>query len=162
MTRNGKETNAADGRVARVVWPLVIGLTVLAIWSFSLMSADRSQAQSDFVRQLLESALGPGALTDFLATHFPIRKVAHFTEYFVLGVEWACYDRVRKCTWVWGYGLPVAVTDELLQFTAAGRSPAVADVILDTAGYLCGFWLTVGLLRLADRGRHRKERRAGA
>lgn len=133
------------GPAARWVWPVVIALTTVVIWGFSLMPGAQSQAQSEFVRRIVEALLGDGPLAEFLMAHFPIRKVAHFTEYFVLGVEWACYRRVRRWPVCWGYGLPVAVADELLQFTAAGRAPMVTDVLLDTAGYLCGYWLTVGI-----------------
>lgn len=149
MAGNRIKRLGATGRVAHWVWPAVIGCTTLLIWSFSLAGGEQSQSQSDTVRRLLEALLGEGAVSAFLLTH--VRKVAHFTEYFVLGCEWACYRRVRPLPLVWLYGLPVAAADELLQFLSPGRGPAVWDVLLDTAGYLCGYWLTVGIQQLFAR-----------
>ena len=66
------------------------------------------------------------------------RKAAHFTEFFVLGTLWGgcarAYDRRRL--WLWG--LLTGVTDECLQFFSPGRAPMVTDVLIDTAGFLCG------------------------
>ena len=128
-------------KVSRVVWPTVIGVTTLVIWGFSLTPAETSAQQSGFVRQLLLALLGEGALADFFLTYVPVRKLVHFTEYFVLGGEWALYQRADRRRWLGLCGLPVAVVDECLQFFSPGRGPAVADVLLDTVGYACGFAL---------------------
>lgn len=137
-----------------VLWMVLIGITVLLIWGQSLLPADQSSAESNAVKALLGHLLGEGAFADFVLIH--VRKLAHFTEYFVLGAEWAAYHRLRPCLWVWGYGLPVAAVDELLQFTAAGRAPGVGDVFLDWAGYVCSWGLITGCMWLVRKKKRRK------
>lgn len=145
--RNAKKTQA-------IFWLVWIEITVVLIWGQSLLSADQSSAESDAVKVLLERLLGEGAVAAFVLTY--VRKIAHFTEYFILGAEWAAYHRLRPCLWVWGYGLPFAVVDELLQLTAAGRSPGIGDVFLDFTGYVCGWGLITGCLWLARKKKRRK------
>ena len=140
----------------RIALPILIGATTLFIWSQSLLPAEQSQEQSGFVRNLLDALLGDGPIAVFLLAN--IRKVAHFAEFFLLGAEWSGYHRVRRCPVAWLYGLPVAVADELLQFVSPGRAPAVGDVALDMAGYLCGFAVTIGIARLGNRICHHKKK----
>ena len=52
-----------------------------------------------------------------------------------------------------------ATVDELLQFASPGRAPAFTDVLLDTAGGVCG-WLTFVLLLqlIAWVARHKRKK----
>ena len=132
------------GQAARFIWLGLIIVTTLVIWGFSLTPAEQSSEQSGFVKKILMWLLGEGALAEFFFTYIPVRKLAHFTEYFVLGAEWSGYSHVSGRRWIWLCGLPVAVMDELLQFLSPGRAPGVTDVLIDTAGFLCGLcvlWL---------------------
>ena len=146
-------------RAGRIVLPAVILVTTLAIWVQSLLPAVQSQVQSDAVKGLLSQFLGQGPLALFLLTH--IRKVAHFTEFALLGAEWSLYARSRRRRqrrWLWTavMGLPTAMMDELLQFGSEGRSPQIGDVLLDSGGYACGFLLVLGAVWLWGRFRRRK------
>lgn len=143
-----QQKHRKTGSAARWIWPIVLGLTTLMIWGFSLTPAEQSSEQSGFVRQILMWLLGNGEAAEFFFAHISVRKLAHFTEYFLLGAEWAVYSRVRGQKRLWLWGLPVAPVDELLQFLSPGRAPAVTDVLLDTAGFLCGLWLMHLVLRL--------------
>ena len=69
----------------------------------------------------------------------PIRKTAHFSSYFILGLlvlftlrEYGVKDKV------WYYAILIcflyAVSDEIHQLFVAGRSGEVLDVLLDTLG----------------------------
>lgn len=69
---------------------------------------------------------------------FLLRKAAHFAEFAVLGMLWSGHARLRERRLWWLWGLPTAVVDECLQFLSPGRAPMVGDVVVDTAGYLCG------------------------
>ncbi|GKQ42996.1 membrane protein [Companilactobacillus sp. RD055328] len=85
---------------------------------------------------------------------FIIRKIAHFGSYFILGASlWiASYRYVNKknllfmFTWLTTTGL--AAFDEFHQWFAAGRSPLVSDVMLDSCGALVGILLTMLLFKL--------------
>lgn len=107
-----------------------------------------------------------------LAEYFenPIRKLAHFVEYAVMGVLlfgiW--YPWVgNSCEWKKGFhlvlkiGIPwvfvSAALDEIHQLFVPGRYGCFADVLLDTAGgcfgMLCSIWMAKYFV-------HKKEKRS--
>lgn len=133
------------------VWWTVITLTVLLIWGQSLLGRELSRLQSESVQGFLGSLLGEWVYGTFLYRN--IRKVAHFAEYALLGMEWMGYRLTargarRPARWLLCmFGPAVAVCDELLQFISA-RAPRVTDVLLDCGGYVCGAAAVFGLVWL--------------
>lgn len=114
----------------------------LLIFSFSLAPGSRSAAESGRVREILNGFLSALGSPVVLGGHF-VRKLAHFAEYFVLGVT--------ATATLWGFlgekglfliPLPpflVALTDEqIIQRRVPGRGPSFLDVALDTAGGVTG------------------------
>ena len=145
-----QQATQRKNRIWHIVLPVMLALTTLLIWSFSLTPAKASSEQSGFVRELLLWLLGNGAFAEAFLTLIPVRKLAHFTEYFVLGAEWKLYSRIAEKKRIWLCGLLTAVIDECLQFFSPGRAPAVKDVLIDTAGFLCGcllIWAVFTLCR---------------
>lgn len=73
---------------------------------------------------------------------YPVRKMAHFAEYTVLGIlilgagMESISLKAAVCAWI--FGTLYAVTDEVHQLFVSGRSGQVSDVILDSAGVLTG------------------------
>ncbi len=124
-----------------VVWWSILALTVAFIWGQSLLGRDLSRLQSSSVQGLLGQLFGEEIYTTFLYRN--IRKVAHFAEYALLGMEWMGYRLTvrgerRPQRWLLALAGPLTATaDELLQFISA-RAPRVTDVLLDCAGYACG------------------------
>jgi VanZ family protein len=131
-----------------VIWWCVLTLTTLLIWGQSLLTRDLSAAQSGALQGLLGRLFGEGIYSTFLYQN--IRKVAHFTEYAVLGAEWAGFrlsvSPARRPTWqlMLVAGPLTATCDELLQFVSA-RAPRVTDVLLDCSGYFVGFAVIFGI-----------------
>ncbi len=138
-------------RIKTAVWWVVIGLTVLFIWGQSLLGRELSRLQSETVQGFLGGLLGEQVYDTFLYLH--IRKVAHFTEYALFGMEWMGYRLTVRGTrrpprWLLCVvGPAVAVCDELLQFVSA-RAPMVTDVLLDCGGYACGAAVVFALVWL--------------
>lgn len=132
---------------------LILALAWTAmIFGFSLQSANESNVSSNFV-------------LDLLATYFPvlkepqvmmmaivaIRKLAHFTEYAVLGLLVA--KAQRDTTWdkLLLLGCLVPIIDETIQIFVPGRSGSPVDMLIDLSGYLTGLLIMgslVVLLRL--------------
>ena len=120
------------------------------IFSQSLRTAEESSQHSGRLTQLLQWLLH----TDrpVLELEHLVRKLAHFAEFFVLGVLIALTLAVfglllRKSSAAvhrhgFAYaglaGVLPALCDETLQLTSAGRAALVGDIWLDWAGYLCG------------------------
>ncbi len=141
------------------VWWGAIALLTLLIWGQSLLGQELSNKQSGAVHGLLGNLLGEWIYDTFLFQN--IRKVAHFAEFAALGMAWAgCRLRVRGTRrpplWLAVAAGPLtAMCDELWQFVSV-RAPRLTDVMLDCAGYACGFGVIVGIWWLCRRLRKRK------
>ena len=122
-----------------LLWVL-IGATVLGIWSLSLRSAGSSTQQSNAVA--LPVIIGGGFRGDWFSyVVVLVRKLAHFAEFGVLGVWWGLYGLRRWLPCMWLYGLAVALMDEGIQYFVPGRAPGFWDVVIDYGGFFCGFAL---------------------
>ncbi len=91
-----------------------------------------------------------------------IRKLAHFSEYALLGFFLMLHIQQVKTRvhlplpWLlaWAVGTVYAASDELHQGLVGGRHPAVTDVCIDSSGVIAG----VGMLLLVLFLLHRKKR----
>lgn len=73
---------------------------------------------------------------------FPVRKMAHATEYAILGclLTNLCQSLSMKKAYMWSWlmGSAYAATDEFHQLFVPGRSGQITDVMLDSVGCLTG------------------------
>jgi len=83
-------------------------------------------------------------MATLLEVHHVIRKCGHFTEYFILSLLLLRGIRAgrRDVRIVWALAAIAIVAcyaslDEFHQIFVPGRTPAVADVLLDTIGGIC-------------------------
>lgn len=138
-------------------------LWILFIFSRSLQPAEQSSAESAGVWELFNRwyhALGfQGEISVFL-----IRKLAHFTEFFLLGTSlyWTTWAYVPQ---VGGHitkpllaCVLVPLCDETIQLFSPGRSSEVRDVWIDVAGAVTGLLLFWGIVSLQ---KHRKRKKDG-
>ncbi len=134
-----------------------IGATTLVIWYLSTLSSGRSSQQSDqFVAPLVIATKTGGDFFDMVFVF--VRKMAHFIEFFGLGLLWGAYGKLRPrpLPLMWLYGLLVGVLDEAVQYFTPGRSPGFWDVVLDYCGYFCGFALVFATVEWYLRRKKRK------
>ena len=107
---------------------------------------------------LLTPILGPLIGEENVTDHF-IRKLAHFTEFSVLGAEMACLSLLLTKRRIHGMmhclfaGLLAAVIDESLQLLN-DRGSQVQDVLLDFGGVLFGV-LLIHLIAYLRRGKEK-------
>ena len=115
---------------------------ILFIFSFSMQSGEESsQISGGIVSQVLAIVFPQGfAYAEQL--EFLIRKLAHFAEYFVLGVLVLQTLKQTRCPRQVIVGLLICVLvascDETIQLFSGGRSGKIADVVLDSVGAWCG------------------------
>ena len=134
-----------------ISWSLLIGWMLL-IFFMSNQPADISNKQSDLAINLF-SIIGID-LNNHLGeiASFVVRKAAHFTEYFILGVlsTVTVLHMTWKRRWVCGLGFCVAIAclDECLQLFVSGRSGKVIDVLIDGAGALVGLLIVYLVVRI--------------
>jgi len=112
------------------------------IWGNSLLPAEISQAFSDWVKKLL-SALFSGGGSGTGQGSGLLRKIAHFTEFAVLGTLFGwCFGMLQKPKYLpFLFGTAAACVDETLQMLAPGRAPRLTDVLIDSFGVLTGLIL---------------------
>lgn len=117
---------------------ILIALNLAFIWGNSAMPGDNSGALSGWLLELLSF------LPDSDLAHTILRKLAHFSEFGLLGI---------LVCWLWnlhrdnlpvsllGFGLAVACIDETIQYFVPGRASSLIDVWIDTAGFTTGLIL---------------------
>lgn len=139
-----------------IMWVLVLGW-MLVIFMFSAQTAAESSNLSggitervievfvkDFERMPIEQRLG---ITNHVS--FVVRKLAHYTEYMILGflltnlvrTYTKAYGRAFLISWC--AGTLYAASDEFHQMFSDGRSPQVFDVCIDSVGVLTGILLAL-------------------
>lgn len=76
-----------------------------------------------------------------------VRKGAHCTEYFILGMllAGACTVEKKRCPIL--IGICYAASDEIHQLFVPGRSGQLMDVCIDSAGVILGVLFISGLIR---------------
>lgn len=116
---------------------LIIGLLAF-IWGNSMMTAESSGSVSRGVLDRL------GEFIPFFASgahHGVLRKIAHFSEFFLLGLLCAAQRVKSEKLLTFGliaFGLTAACIDETIQIFVLGRSSSLLDVWLDIAGFTAG------------------------
>lgn len=135
---------------------IIITLAVMAfIFLHSAMTGDVSGGESIYFAKILASITGLG----FQMAHFVVRKVAHFTEFTVLGVclaencnDYKSHNELIKAEKdpakkdlprhpllaAWIVGTLYAGTDEFHQLFVTGRSCEFRDACIDSAGVAFG------------------------
>ena len=165
----GKKVGFMSGTRRPMRWLLPLGAVLLcmgAVWLFSAQSGTLSSGLSRGVLGLIETEL-PGfyaQLARWGRPEYLLRKLAHFSEYLLLGLLLYALLR-RKFSPAVSALLAVmlaagfALTDEWHQLSVPGRDGNLRDVLIDTAGAFTGGVLgcvLTGLRRLLDRLRGRK------
>ena len=124
--------------LATVFW---IAAAVIFIFSQSLPDIPASQAQSERVMEIVEPILEPIVGEGNVTNHL-VRKLAHFTEFGVLGMALSTLLVLLGCTLsrllhALSFAALIALSDETLQLFSQ-RGSQVQDVWLDIAGAVCG------------------------
>lgn len=140
----------------------MISLTLAFIWGNSLLPASESEKFSDSVKEVLEQVLPENFFKDDQGNDGNlIRKLAHFTEFTLLGAELTVLIwEILYCSLTTSLlcGLLAAVSDETIQIFVEGRGSSVRDVWIDFGGVLVGTVLVWLVLKF--RGRRRKGQRS--
>ena len=131
---------SAIKRFFALVLVLVIAATVAFIFYNSSLPPEKSSEQSGAVGGIIAEIIPPETeLGGFLQKY--IRKIAHFTEYGLLGIELAlmCVFLVkRRMPFALGslfFAGTVALVDETVQIFSE-RGPTVSDIWIDIGGFL--------------------------
>ncbi len=150
--------------IAVVTWCITV-LWMSFIFLMSAQNGEESGKTSGKVVEKIAETVVPGFsdMTDDekeaakAELSFPVRKLAHFTEYAVLGTLLTValifsYRRIsvtyRKLAVSLAIGWLYAVSDELHQKFVSGRAGMMTDVLIDGSGVIAGCAITALLLVL--------------
>lgn len=146
-----------------IILSLLIAGTLAFIWGNSMASTENSEEASSGVfsvfSPLFDSVFGTGVITEKF-----FRKMAHFGEFFVLGVEIHLLALTLKGLNIKPFllslpvGFAVGGIDEIIQIFS-NRGAAVKDVFIDFAGFALAFTV-FAVAALIKRGKEKKTKKA--
>ena len=123
---------------------LLLALNLAFIWCNSLLPREVSSAFSRLVGAILSLfTSGEGELVEGQGQGV-LRKIAHFAEFFTLGMllYWLAnllrWQNIKKFCLPVALGVAVACIDETIQVFVPGRGPGLRDVGIDSLGVLLG------------------------
>ncbi|MBR1817802.1 MAG: VanZ family protein [Bacilli bacterium] len=131
-------------------WGIFLFWAALIFFFSSQGSSDSSELSGgimDFINQILPFSI---------SLHIT-RKIAHFTEFFILGLCTInllnCYQRVDKKTLLYAlvFCFCYACSDEIHQIFVEGRGPSIIDVCIDTSGSLVSILIILGIQKYKKR-----------
>lgn len=125
----------------------IINLLLVIIWMaviFIMSSFDSTESsnQSNFIVDIISNILN---INNIEIISFIIRKLAHFTEYLILGIlisnlihsyNKKTYISIIIC-------ILYAISDEIHQLFVTGRSCQILDIIIDSIGSILGIYLLI-------------------
>ena len=146
-----------------ILLSLLLVIAVMGmIYSFSAQTGEESGAMSGRITTWVLNMVVPGfgefspekQETIRSTVGFVVRKLAHFSEYALLGLTLMLHiAQIQKkifvrlpWLWAWGVGTLYAASDEFHQGFVAGRGPSVRDVTIDSAGVIAGTLLLLWIL----------------
>ena len=154
----------SKGRIKIILKGLALVLWCVVIFMFSANNADESNKQSnavfntviEFVNPVYDS-LDTTAQAEYKDTAtFIIRKLAHFSEYALLGIlAFINFSKVKKLGYR-GLSCIYASSDEIHQLFVPGRAGQVRDVLIDTSGAVAGILLAILIRKIWLKSREKK------
>lgn len=154
----------------KIISTAIVLLTMVLIFLFSAQPGDRSDETS----LSIGGVIGQIFISDFEQwtpeeqfafaeqINHPVRKLAHATEYAVLGGLMAAMFGAyglrgwRRFGAAWGCTTLYACTDEFHQLFVPGRSGQLTDVLIDSSGALAGALLCLMAVGVWIRLKRRK------
>lgn len=119
---------------------LLVILWMILIFIMSSFNSIESGNQSNFIVNIISNILN---IKNVDTLSFIIRKSAHFTEYFVLGL--LVYNLINNCHYKSYIGILIciiyALSDEIHQIFVPGRAFKIMDILIDSTGSITGLYL---------------------
>ena len=137
-----------------IAWGLFLFWTFV-IFFFSAQSGQSSNKMSNGVLKVIENIIHIPITDEFFS--FLIRKIAHFSEYFILGIL-SCnlvkqYRILKRKEYfsIFLFCILYALSDEFHQMFVGGRSSQIFDVFIDSMGSFFGLVSNYFILRIRER-----------
>ncbi len=163
MDKPSVSTTIRMARLRKYIFFILTIVWMIVIFTFSNSPGEESGEISRGVGGLFCQIFVPGyeemvfAEQEELALllDHPIRKLAHFMEYMILGALMVGIPKftVKSDYWkhgliVWAFACLYAISDEIHQLFVPGRCGALKDVLLDSVGAFVGVLLGILMVGL--------------
>lgn len=137
----------------KIISFIVLILWMIVIFSFSSADANKSTGTSDKVittmieiKDKITNNETPNNEKEIIVKNssFYIRKIAHITEYLILGFLMFNLLKQYSVTNIYyaiGLSILYSCTDEFHQLFISGRSGSIRDILIDSIGILIGTYL---------------------
>ena len=137
----------------KIISFIVLILWMIVIFSFSSADANKSTSTSDKVittmieiKDKITNNETPNNEKEIIVKNssFYIRKLAHITEYLILGFLMFNLLKQYSVTNIYyaiGLSILYSCTDEFHQLFISGRSGSIRDILIDSIGILIGTYL---------------------
>ena len=126
---------------------ILVIIWMIIIFIMSSFNADTSSSQSNIIVNFISNIFN---INNINLLSFIIRKLAHFTEYFILGIllyncfiisfRMNLYVPIIIC-------IMYAISDEIHQLFVSGRCFQLRDIIIDTCGSITGIYLLKKIIK---------------
>lgn len=144
-----------------IVW-IILAIMVAGLITFfsSQMGSESSNLSVALTRRVMDATVGD--YSGQMLRHYNgiVRKLAHFALYYVLGVclteVLRLQNKIPQMPTAVLIGAVFASLDEFHQKFVQGRTPLVADALLDTLGVLAGSLIVMGFAVIRRRKRRRE------
>ncbi|WP_108774387.1 VanZ family protein [Lactimicrobium massiliense] len=128
---------------------IIVAIYLFLIWHNSMETGTASGSLSRSITlAILPWVEKTGFTVPFDTLHFYVRKLAHFSEYFVLALLVYPAGRFNHKSWPkWVLWPASSIIDESIQHFVPGRYGCIRDVCIDMTGYITGIFIAY-LVRL--------------
>lgn len=126
---------------------LLVITWMILIFIMSSFNSTESINQSNFIVDIITNIFNT---TNINLLSLIIRKLAHFTEYFILGI--LIYNLIHSYNKKIYIGIIIcviyAISDEIHQLFVPGRSCQLLDILIDSMGSIVGIYLLYFIKKL--------------
>lgn len=121
---------------------ILVLIWMIIIFIMSSFNAEDSANQSNFIVNIIANILN---INNISLLCLIIRKLAHFTEYLILGtlvINMFTKNNAKK-TYLLSILLCIiyAISDEIHQIFVPGRACQIKDILIDSVGSITGIYL---------------------
>jgi VanZ family protein len=130
----------------KLIIPLLTLVWIFVIFSFSLQNGSISNLQSGVITRYIHTLLSNININlELTLLSLIIRKLAHFTEFFILGclVRQSSFDLKRNDLLFYIFLIPIL--DEFIQSFIPDRAMSVMDMGIDSFGIVTGI-ITISII----------------
>lgn len=119
---------------------ILVIIWMILIFTMSSFDATESSNQSNFIVNIIVNIFN---INNIELVSLIIRKLAHFTEYLILGIlTYNLINSYNKKTYI---AIIIcifyAISDEIHQYFVPGRSCQILDMTIDSLGSLTGIYI---------------------